>query len=445
MSDRRRAIPAVTALMAQAERSGLAGRAPRAALVRAIRETLDAARANGGQEPAGGWLPAVEQRLSASRRPSLARVINATGVILHTNLGRAPLADTARAAMADAAGYVALEYDLEEGERGSRQDHSRDLLRELTGAEDAFVATNAAAALFLTLAALAHGGETIVSRSELVEIGGGFRIPEILARSGSKLVEIGTTNRVRASDYESAFGPGTRCVLKVHRSNFRITGFTSEVGVADLARLCAARGVPLVHDAGSGLLISLESFGLRDEPLVRESVAAGAVAVFSGDKLLGGPQAGIIAGPAALVKRIASDPLARALRPDKGTLAALEATLALYQDPAIALAQVPILQMIATPPDVLTRRARKLAKAIGDATLVKGSSQVGGGSFPDAHLPTTLVAIAASSCEALLESLRKGELPVIARISEERVVFDPRTITDDEVPLVASAVRAARG
>jgi L-seryl-tRNA(Ser) seleniumtransferase len=444
MSDKRRALPAVNALLDEAERSGLTSHAPRATVVRVIREVLSAARQDGGSAPAEGWIPAVEKRISESYRLSLTPVINATGVVLHTNLGRAPLADAAREALVDAAGYVALEYELEEGRRGSRQDHNRRLLRELTGAEDAFVATNAAAALYLILSALASDGETIVSRSELVEIGGGFRIPEILAKSGSKLIEIGTTNRVRASDYQQAIRAETRCVLKVHRSNFRITGFTSEVDVAELATLCAGKDVPLVHDVGSGLMVDLQRYGLTGEPLVRESVAAGAVVVFSGDKLLGGPQAGIIVGPENLLQRIARDPLARALRPDKGTLAALEATLALYRDPAVAIDQVPVLRMITASAAELTQRARKLARRIGQASTIPGTSEVGGGAFPEGTLPTTLVAIETPSVDGMLEKLRSGTPPVIARAKEGKVVLDVRTISDAEFPSVAAAVNAAR-
>jgi L-seryl-tRNA(Ser) seleniumtransferase len=372
-------------------------------------------------------------------------VINATGVVLHTNLGRAPLAAAAREALTEAAGYVALEYELEEGKRGSRQDHTRRLLRELTGAEDALVATNAAAALLLVLAALGAEGETIVSRSELVEIGGGFRIPEILARSGSKLVEVGTTNRVRAADYQDAIGERTRCILKVHRSNFRITGFTSEVSIEQLAEICGARGIPLVHDVGSGLLIDLARHGLTGEPRVQASVAAGAIVVFSGDKLLGGPQAGIVVGPERLMGSIASDPLARALRPDKSTLAALEATLALYRDPVVALGQIPVLRMITAPPVELAKRARRLARRIGEAELAPGESEVGGGAFPEATLATTLVAVATPSCEALLEVLRAHTPPIIARAKNGKVVFDVRTLDDEDFPTLAAAVRAFRG
>ena len=444
MTDTRRSLPAVNALLAEAERNGLGARASRGALVRAIREILAAARKDRGHPPTEGWLSAVGRRLELNYRPSLTRVVNATGVVLHTNLGRAPLADAAREALADAAGYVALEYDLTEGRRGSRQDHTRPLLRELTGAEEAFVATNAAAALYLTLRTLAKDGETIVSRSELVEIGGGFRVPEILAKSGSRLLEVGTTNRVRAADYETAFTANTRCVLKVHRSNFRITGFTSEVSIQQLSAICRARGVPLVHDVGSGLLIDLQSHGLYGEPAVKDSVAVGAIVVFSGDKLLGGPQAGIIVGPAALMSHIESDPLARALRPDKGTLAALEATLGIYRDPVSALEQIPVLRMITTPPAELKSRARTLARKIGGAKLTEGVSEVGGGAFAEVRLATTLVALADTSPDSLIAKLRQHTPPVIARIENGQVVLDVRTLADTEFPTIAEAVRAAR-
>jgi L-seryl-tRNA(Ser) seleniumtransferase len=371
-------------------------------------------------------------------------VINATGVILHTNLGRAPLAAAARQALVDAAGYVALEYELDEGRRGSRQDHTRELLMRLTGAGGAFVATNAAAALLLTLNSLAEGGETIVSRGELVEIGGGFRIPDILAKSGSALVEVGTTNRVHWADYVNALSARTRCVLKVHRSNFHMSGFISDVPVEELAAGMHQRGIPVVHDVGSGLLVDLAADGLTGEPRVQPSVAAGAVVVFSGDKLLGGPQAGIIVGPAPILERIAANQLARALRPDKSTLAALEATLALYRDPAVARVEVPVLRMLTAPAHELAARAKKLARKIPGARVTPGESSVGGGSFPNARLPTTLVAVEAASCEAMLERLRAGRPPVIARAHEGHVVFDVRTIADDEFAAVADAVVAAR-
>jgi L-seryl-tRNA(Ser) seleniumtransferase len=444
MTDRRTRLPAVHALAAEAARAGVGGAMPRGVLVGAIRDVLAAARAAGGEPPPEGWLTAVAHRLEQRERPSLTRVVNATGVVLHTNLGRAPLAASAIAALTEAGGYSTLEFDLERGARGSRQDHVRELLRQITGAEDGLVATNAAAALLLQLNTLAEGAETIVSRGELVEIGDAFRIPDILTKSGTVLVEVGTTNRVRRRDYEAALSPRTRCVLKVHRSNFRLSGFTSEVAVEELVQAMRPRGVTVVHDVGSGLLVDLERWGLRGEPLVPTSVAAGAVVVCSGDKLLGGPQAGIVVGPHDVIERAARNPLFRALRPDKGTIAALEATLRLYRDRDTAIAGVPVLAMLTADAAALRRRARRLARLIGEATTVAGSSSVGGGAFPEAHLPTTLVAVAPASCEDFLAALRRHEPPVIARASEGRVVLDVRTIADAEFPAVAEAVRNAR-
>jgi L-seryl-tRNA(Ser) seleniumtransferase len=444
MSDARRALPAVNTLLAQAEEAGLLATAPRTVVVDAVRAALAEARQRGGEAPAGGWVPAIAQRVEERSRRSLKRVVNATGVVLHTNLGRAPLADTAVQAVEEALGYSTLELDLEAGTRGSRQDHVRELLCELTGADAALVTNNAAAALLLLLNALAEGGETIVSRGELVEIGGAFRIPDILAKSGSVLVEVGTTNRTRLRDYELAVSPRTRLILKVHRSNFRLTGFVAEPSVAELVALGHRRDIPTVHDVGSGLLMPLDAYGLSGEPLVRESVAAGATVVFSGDKLLGGPQAGIVVGPSAILERAAGNPLARAFRPDKTTLAALEATLTLYRDPERAVREIPALAMLATEAATLKRRARKLARRIPGAETEPGVSTVGGGAFPGSELPTTLVTLAVDSCDGFLAALRAHDPPIVALARDDRIVFDVRTVKDDEVTIVADAVSAAR-
>lgn len=441
MSDPRRGLPAVHALVAEAEAAGLAAAHGGGELAAAAREVLAAARAQGGAPPGDGWLRALERELVARGRPALRRVVNATGVVLHTNLGRAPLAAAARAAVTEALGYSALEMELASGARGSRQQHVRTLLRELTGAEDALVVNNAAAALFLVLHALAHGHETIVSRGELVEIGGAFRIPEILAQSGSTLIEVGTTNRTRLRDYELALAPRTRLLLKVHRSNFELRGFVSEASLTDLVALGRARGIPVVHDVGSGLLVPLERFGLTGEPLLRDSVASRAVVICSGDKLLGGPQAGIVLGPQALVERAAANPLARALRPDKATLAALAATLRLYRDPARVLAAVPVLAMLTADPASLRRRARRLARRLPGARTAPGASAVGGGAFPGCELPTTVVTLAVPSCDAALARLRAHDPPVIARAAEGQIVLDVRTLADDELATVADAMR----
>ncbi len=443
MTDLRSRLPAVHALLAEAERAGLLRTAPRRVVVDAIRATLAAARAAKQQTPPDGWLREISRRLADQERPSLRRVINATGVVLHTNMGRAPLAPAARAALDRAAGYSTLEYDAAAGERGSRQAHVRALLSQVTGAEDGLVVTNAAAALLLVVNALADQGETIVSRGELVEIGDGFRLPEIIRKGGSALIEVGTTNRTRVADYQQAVSPRTRAVLKVHRSNFRLEGFTSEASVAELVETMRAREIPVVHDVGSGLLVSLEPHGLSGEPQVQDSVRTGALVVFSGDKLLGGPQAGIIVGPAALIARSARNPLYRALRPDKSTIAALEATLALYRDPDAALREVPTLAMITAEPTSLRRRATRLRRKLGAGTLVPGSSSVGGGAFPEAQLPTTLVALEVASCDDTLAALRRHDPPVIARAHEGRVVLDVRTMTDEEFEDVAKALQQA--
>jgi L-seryl-tRNA(Ser) seleniumtransferase len=413
-----------------------------AVLTAAVRDVVAAARSDGAAPP--DWVAAVRARLAERERPSLTRVINATGVVLHTNLGRAPLAAPALAAMREAAGYSALEYELDDGARGSRQRHTHALLTTLTGAEDALVTVNAASAVLLVLTALAADGDTIVSRGELVEIGGGFRIPEILAKSGSRLVEVGTTNRTRIEDYERALSPGTRCLLKVHRSNFAMQGFVAEVDVTALVALAAPRGIPVVHDVGSGLLLDLTPWGLSGEPLVTPSVAAGALTIFSGDKLLGGPQAGIIAGPAALVRRLAADPLARAVRPDKMTLAGLEATLALYRDAGEARRAIPVLRMLTADPADLKRRARRLARRIPGARCEPGESAVGGGAFPGATLPTTLVVVPTETPDSLRAALRASSPPIIARSGADGVLLDVRTMTDDEFPIVAEAVAGGR-
>ena len=444
MTDRRRRLPAVNALLDEARTAGLLAAAPRVVVVDAIRDTLAGARARGGEEPGTGWLDEIRRRLAERERRSLVSVINATGVVLHTNLGRAPLADPAVRACVEATGYSALEYDLDAGERGSRQRHTRRLLSEITGAEDGLVVNNAAAALLLVLNTLAEGGETIVSRGELVEIGGRFRIPEILEKSGSVLVEVGTTNRTRVADYEQAIGARTRCVLKVHRSNFRLTGFVAEATLTELVGLMGSRAVPVVHDVGSGLLLDLSPWGLTNEPLVQETVAAGALAVFSGDKLLGGPQAGIIVGAADHVQQLAANPLARALRPDKVTIAALEATLALYRDPEAARREIPVLAMLTEDPARLRRRARRLARRITGAATLPGDSAVGGGAYPGTSLPTTLVAVPTRSPDTFLAALRRHEPPVIARAGPEAVLLDVRTLRDDQFTAVVHAADAAR-
>ncbi len=445
MNDPRSELPAVNTLLEEAARAGILDRIPRDVVLDSVRDVLDIARREGGTPPSCGWIDAIARLAEERSRPLLVAVINATGVVLHTNLGRAPLARAAFEAAEHALAYSTLELNLETGDRGSRQDRLRALLREITGAADGLVVTNAAAAVFLLLNTLASDGETIVSRGELVEIGGSFRIPEILAKSGSTLVEVGTTNRTRLRDYELAFSPRTRLLLKVHRSNFEIVGFTEDTALDDLVRLGELRGVPVVHDVGSGLLIDLTEYGLSGEPLVRESVATGATVVFSGDKLVGGPQAGIIAGPAAVVRKAKANPLARAFRPDKFTIAALEATVALYRSRERALTEIPALAMLVTDPKTLELRAKNLAAQTPGSTIQRGGSAVGGGAFPGKTLPSTVVSVEAESPNRMLAELRHNDPPVIARVADGAVIFDVRTIREEELSTLADAVARVRG
>jgi L-seryl-tRNA(Ser) seleniumtransferase len=421
----------------------LAGTAPRPLLVSAARSALARAREElqAGAEP-GDLVERVESELAAARGARLRRAINATGVIVHTNLGRAPLAREALervSAVAD--GYSNLEYDLGEGRRGSRQDHVAPILRRLTGAAAALVVNNNAAAVLLALAALAEGREVLVSRGELIEIGDGFRIPDVLARSGARLREVGTTNRTRATDYDRAIGPETGLLLRVHQSNFRVVGFTEQPRLADLVRVARAHGLPLVDDLGSGALFASSSLPLGDEPTARESLEAGADLVcFSGDKLLGGPQAGIIVGRTELVERLRRHPLQRALRADKLTLAALEATLVLYLDPELATREVPVLRMLAEPLETVRARAERLAALVGgDVEPTVG--RVGGGALPLTELPSFACAVE----EGLAPKLRDTEPPVIGVVRDGRCLLDCRTLRDEELDDVAAAVAAARG
>jgi L-seryl-tRNA(Ser) seleniumtransferase len=363
-------------------------------------------------------------------------------VIVHTNLGRAPLAADAQAAVARiAAGYSSLEWDVESGGRGSRHDHVAGLLCELTGAGAAMAVNNCAAAVLLAAAALAGPGrDIVVSRGQLVEIGGGFRVPEVVAQAGARLVEVGTTNRTRRADYERAIGPETGAIMRAHPSNFRQLGFVQEVEIEELCEL----GAPVIDDIGSGNLAE-DLPALADEPPVRRSVAAGAALVcFSGDKLLGGPQAGLLVGRADAIAAARTHPLARALRLDKLSLAALEATLALYRDPERARAEIPVLAMLTADEATLAERARRLADGIGaGAEIVAASAKVGGGALPLLELPGPVVAVGGAP-DALAARLRAGEPPVVGRIQDGRLLLDPRTLTEDDVDVVAAVVRAAR-
>jgi L-seryl-tRNA(Ser) seleniumtransferase len=383
------------------------------------------------------------ERARARLRPRLRRVLNATGVVVHTNLGRSPLAAEAQAAVARvAAGYSNLELDLRSGERGSRHDHVEELLRELTGAQAAIAVNNCAAAVLLAVAALAGGRDTIVSRGQLIEIGGGFRIPEILGVAGTRLVEVGTTNRTRRADYERALaaaGEHAGAILRAHPSNFRTVGYVEEVEIEELCEL----GAPVIDDVGSGVLADDVEL-LAGEPPVRRSVRAGAALIaFSGDKLLGGPQAGLLVGTRAAVDACRRHPLARALRIDKLSLAALEATLALHRDPAAARRALPVLAMLESDDATLSRRADTLAAAIG-GTVVASTARVGGGALPLLELPGPVVAIdpGAGGATALAAALRAGEPAVVGRIHDGLLLLDPRTLTDDEARDVARAVSA---
>jgi L-seryl-tRNA(Ser) seleniumtransferase len=448
--DPRRQLPSVDALLGDPEVAPLLAEYPRAVVVRAVRVTLDQARGNGGAAPSGGWARAVAARARETALPALTSVINATGVVLHTNLGRAVLARSAIDALTRVAGgYVALEYDLGRGTRGSRHLLCRDLLVELTGAEDAMVVNNAAAALLLALSAQPRGGEAIVSRGELIEIGGQFRIPDILARSGATLVEVGTTNRTHPDDYTRAMSERTRLLLKVHRSNFQVTGFTADVSAQQVAALAHSHNLLNLYDLGSGLLMDLAPWQLEGEPLVSDAVASGADAVIlSGDKLLGGPQAGIILGTKEFVATCRADPVARAVRADKFTFAALEATLQLYRDPERARREIPVLAMLTADPADLKRRAEALAKALpasAGASVVSGTSEVGGGSFPGVTLGTWLVQLAPRDLtpDTALTHLRDASTPVIGRIANDHVMLDPRTVLPGEDEALVRAVREA--
>jgi L-seryl-tRNA(Ser) seleniumtransferase len=402
--------------------------------VDAARSLLERAREQirAGQDP-GDLSGRLREALVAAREPSLRRVINATGVIAHTNLGRAPLAEAALERVRDVArGYSNLEYDLDQGGRGSRQDHVASLLRRLTGAQAALVVNNNAAAVMLALAALAEGREVLVSRGELIEIGDGFRIPDVLAGSGARLREVGTTNRTRAADYEAAIGPDTALLLRVHQSNFRLVGFTEQPGLRELAQVAQGHELPLVDDLGSGALVNVS-----DEPTARASLEAGADLVcFSGDKLLGGPQAGIVLGRADLVERLRRHPLQRALRADKLTLAALEGTLRLALD---APDQIPVLRMLREPAEVVRARAERLAELVG-GEVEETIARAGGGALPLAELPS----FACSVEEELAAPLRRGDPPVVGIVRDGRLLLDCRTLTDAEAEEAAAAVARVR-
>lgn len=462
MTDPRSRIPSVDALLESSAVAAVVDEYGRVRAVEALRGAIDDVRTliasavpgsdneagdeAGSEAGPGGpisrvadpemYAEAMRERLQSDDVPSLRAVINATGVVLHTNLGRAVLAAEAVEAMqAAAAEYSNLEFDLDDGVRGSRYTHCVNLLTDLTGAEDALVVNNAAGALVLALNTVALGAGVAVSRGELVEIGGGFRIPEVLERAGARLVEVGSTNRTRIADYRAAFDeaePGA--LLKVHRSNFRITGFTEEASTRELAALAEERGVPLVHDLGSGLMLEAGSLGLPAEPRASDSLRDGAdVVVVSGDKLLGGPQAGILVGSRELIAKMRRNPLCRALRVDKVTLAGLKATLRLYRDPERARARIPTLSMLAAGSEELTHRAEALAEALAGAgvpvEVVETAGAVGGGTFPGVELPGHGVEIPLDGiADDVARTLRTGTPAVVGRIREDRLVIDVRTV-----------------
>jgi L-seryl-tRNA(Ser) seleniumtransferase len=406
-------------------------------------------RANG--DYAGSLLDEAVKRMQATAdresQTGIRPVINATGVLLHTNLGRAPLSEAARAAMDDAARYCSVEYDIESGARGGRGARVESLLKDLTGAEAALVVNNCAAAALLILAVIASDGETIVSRGELVEIGGDFRVPDVMASSGTRMIEVGTTNRTHLEDYRRAINENTRLLMRVHPSNYRIVGFASSPTRAELASLAHDKGLPLYEDAGSGLLQDLREYGVIDEPVVREIVEQGVdVVSFSGDKLLGSVQAGLIVGKQAIVSRLRKHPLYRALRSDKIRLAALEATLASHQR-ELAHAEVPVMQMLSRTAEELEQRARSAVESLdGGAVkfeLLAGESTLGGGAGPTSTFPTTLIAIThpERSAQDLEHQLRTASPPIISRISEGKVLLDLRTVFDDQLDTLREILR----
>jgi L-seryl-tRNA(Ser) seleniumtransferase len=450
MKDSRRDLPSVNALLETSGVKWLLEQHPRRVVLDAVRSAVDAARTAGIAQPTEEqWVETIASAVREASRPSLRRVINATGVVLHTNLGRAPLADAAIRAIGHVAeGYSNLEYDIETGQRGSRYSHCVGLLQQLTGAEDALVVNNCAAALVLTLNALAQKKEVLVSRGELVEIGGSFRIPDIMARSGAKLVEVGTTNRTHDDDYRRAITPKTAAIVKVHRSNFTIEGFTAEVSIDHLAFIAAEHGLPVIHDLGSGLLLPLDEYGLSGEPTAAAALTSGATLVLmSGDKLLGGPQAGIILGSTAVVARLRKNPFARAMRVDKLTLSALEATLRLYLEPERALKEVPVLAMLTERVEQIESRARSVVSSLHssniDAEVAPSTASVGGGAFPTADIASRAVVLK-TDAEGTEERLRRGEPAVIGRIADGKLLLDLRSVLPREDGVLVQAIVKAR-
>lgn len=442
-----RALPSVDRLLQQEGAGALIHEYGRPLTIDALREALAEVRERFPEvEEIPGesrLLARAESLLAQWASSTLVPVINATGVLLHTNLGRAPLSEDAlRAARDISTGYSNLEYDLESGKRGSRLLHAEELLRRLTGVEAALIVNNNASAVLLALSGLARRRKVVIARSQLVEIGGGFRIPEVMKQSGARLLEVGTTNRVHIGDYEMALEEKPALFMRAHRSNFRILGFTGEPGLEEVAGVAHKAGLPLVDDLGSGTLLDTSEFGLAYEPRIQDSLDAGADLVcFSGDKLLGGPQAGVLVGRTDLIARLRKHPLARAIRADKIALAALSATLLHYlKDEAVE--KIPVWRMIAAPAEELRSRANLWRESLGAGEVVGGESTVGGGSLPGETLPTYLLALTARSPDALLRKLRSATPPVIARLHDNRIMLDPRTVLPEQDPTLLGVLEA---
>ena len=431
-----RDIPSVEQLLQNAAR--LIDAYGRPLTLDALRWTLDEARARFKSKPETGLpstddiLSQAESHLTSWMRPTLLPVINATGVILHTNLGRAPLSDAALRAMDEVSrDYSNLEYDLDKGRRGSRSIHAESILKKLTGAEASLVVNNNASAVLLVLSALANRKRVVIARTQLVEIGGGFRVPDVMKQSGAKLVEVGTTNKVRLSDYEQALEEPAALVMRAHRSNFKIVGFTEEPELGEIVEAAHKAGVGLVDDLGSGTFLDTAKYGIVHEPTVQESLAAGVDLVcFSGDKLLGGPQAGIVVGRQEWIDRIKKHPLARAVRPDKACLAGITATLLHYLKDE-AEREIPIWRMMSLTPDQLKVRAEAWRQALGQGEVIRSESRVGGGSLPEESLATYALSLNIKSPERFLKRLREANPPVIARTENDKILFDPRTVLQD--------------
>lgn len=462
-----RKIPSVDDILSREEMSDLLKIHPRTVVVEAIRrglgrlreEILNRSDLSASEETLFAFenlLPLFQKEIGLQVQPRLRRVINATGIVIHTNLGRAPLHPLALKQMIEVAkGYSNLEYDLARGERGDRYSHVEEILCRLSGAESALVVNNNAGAVLLCLNTLAEGREVVISRGELVEIGGAFRIPDVMKRSGAFLKEVGTTNRTHLKDYQRAIGPQSALLLKVHTSNFRVMGFTSDVSLDELIQLGREHHLPVMEDLGSGCFVDLSRYGLEKEPTVQEAIRTGVdLVTFSGDKLLGGPQAGIILGKKDILDSVKVNPLTRALRIDKLTLAALESTLLLHIDEKRAMAEIPTLQMLGLNMGKLKSRGRRLlirlqgkvGKTI-QMTLKEDVSQVGGGALPLQELSTIILSMKSPdrSVNSLEESLRKSDPPIISRISKEELIFDMRTVSDEEIPLLAAGIEKVLG